>query len=102
MEGDYVIYLKILKSKKSNVLMLNASSEWSIEKMIHTIKDNVLRYMATIKNLENLSIDDLEVVEPISPMCVLKPQKQIIKDKYGDNKKRLVFYVNPIYKINKV
>ena len=84
--------------------MMNVSSEWSIEKMIYTIKDNVLRYMATIKNLENLenlSIDDIEVVEPISPMFVLKPQKQIIKEKYGDNKKRLVFYVNPIYKINK-
>jgi len=83
--------------------MLNVNSEWSIERMICMIKEMVIKYISTIKNLGNIIVDDIELVEPsgsmvVNDILVLSSQKRI-KEKYGDNKKRLVFYVNPIYKI---
>ncbi len=102
--SDYIVYLKILKSKKSNVLMLNADINWSIEKLLCVIKEMVIQYLS---NKEKIFIDDINVIEPdmntkininLENLPLLKPHDQVLREKYGDNSRRLVFYVTPIYK----
>ncbi len=84
--------------------MLNANINWSIEKMLSVIKEMVIQYLS---NKEKIIIDDIDVIEPdinanlninLDNLPILKPHNQVLREKYGDNNKRLVFYVTPIYK----